>query len=362
MPTWKNKIAMDEALHTAEPTNTASDEAVLAMVEPELLDPSQDMPLLDTCQGCQELKLRVQRLEKDLEALKRPSPTPILGTTACYWITVAAHCLLLGTLGMAVEAVGFAVYPFIAGAIGSLAVCHVLPVRTIVHKFARTCLSATIVSTCLLLPVWVTSGVEYASLIAFPLFYLPPAFLSAWFIAKLFVWIRGWKILPKGHDGTVPMTSIWDLLTLTFIAAVYLAMCRLVLASDSIDMDTEENWYLVAVCLAAAIAGSLTSILTARGLLTENGIRFRWLFGAAIYAFSIVGAMSTIALLTGDASVGDLLIFMASFLPWSLAILVSPVITFALMRVAGYRISYPGFVRVETEFVPPREPLAESTG
>lgn len=300
-----------------------------------------------SCSGCQELGTRVARLEEQVArlSLSTSASAAMLGTTAAYWITIAVHGILLAIMTAGAAGMGTLLYAFLLGAIGTLGTCHVFPVRTVIHKLARTMVSVGVVSLSALIPFisQLNGGVE--EIFAGILLYVPPSFFLAWLVAKIFVWTRGWKIVAPNSNGIKPPFKISDMLLVTLIAAVYFSACRVAAGTVDVNWNDDGMISIIAVIAGASILGAVSSSLLARGLLTQGTrIRFRWVFGSFSVLLFTTGSFAAFFIFqNGDfGEWPEMAIYLVYAAASLLLCMLSPVVTFSLMRAAGYQLVVPG--------------------
>ena len=302
---------------------------------------------LQMCPGCRDLTGRIAELERRIAQLAETQSTlPVLGTRAAYWITIAAHCTLLAIMAAGEDLGGMLLYPFLFGAAGSLAVCHVFPIRGTLHKIGRTALTATCVTFFGFLP-WLLQldsfqdlGMSYMML----LLYFPPLFVVAWFTAKLFVWTRGWRIVPPGIEPKQIRLKIRDILLLTALVALYVSSIRWIAAAADVQFDDSQIWMLAAIGAGGSILGTIACSFFSRAMLIPGrSIQFRWMLAGASTVFACV-VMLTLYFVIAN---GDLqewpegMIYLIYALAGTAMCLVSPALTCLLLRFAQYRLVVP---------------------
>ncbi len=300
------------------------------------------------CSGCLALAERVERLEEVVARQGLRVSVPILGTTACYWIVIAIHSILFAIMTAGVESLGTLIYAFLTGSIGSLTVCHVFAVRSFTHKLVRTLLSVTVVSLAASIPFVLQLEGDFSDLFLMLLLYLPPCIFSAWFMLKIVAWTRGWRIVPPGSDGTKPPMKIREIFGLTLIVAVYLGACRVLIDFEEFDFSDGDILVMLAYIAVASFFGAVPAALLARGVLVASQkIRIRWAVASFILLTTTIICMTAFFLVQNGDSVQrqQLFIYGAYAVFAALLCALSPVITFLLMRSAGYYILYPGSTR-----------------
>lgn len=297
--------------------------------------------VLDYCAGCEALTQRVEQLEQHLAALSsRMVPFPeatVLSTPGCYWLTIGIHCVLFGLMSMGIELLGVLLYPFAMGAVGSLVVCHVLANRSVIHKFSRTLLSAVCICSVITLGLGLISGSSF-EILQMQLLFVPPMFCASWFAAKIFVWTRGWMIIPPSNDGVKLPMKIRDIFFVTLVVAVYFGVARAFAGESPLDLDDQESWPVLAIGIVACMLGALAAAMIARGALVPK-IRFRWLIGA--YLATTLGSLAMVVgflAFSGELADGsEIVAYLFYGLLGSALVILSPMITFLLMRSARYR-------------------------
>lgn len=319
----------------------AQESADLATLDTDInLLATDQRPLGDICAGCAELTERIERLERRLSQLDSPPAQAALGTTLCYWLCVGFHALLcFGSFGSDNTA-SFA-YIFVIGGCGTLAVCHVLSTRTFIAKTARSALSLAIVTSTIGLTMWLTDQNDLEDLFQVTALYLPVLVFAGWIVAKSFVWTRGWRIIPPGGSKQFSKPSIRDLMMITVVAAILFGAFRFTIG-DVAD-DLADEWMAFLIYIAAPVGtASLITVFLARVILSPR----EWVsIGQLILAiFAAIGSVILLyAMLLGlDGVDGDfsdlttLLIYCATSAGLGM---ISPLVTFALMRSAGYRFA-----------------------
>ncbi len=291
----------------------------------------------EVCAGCRELTLRVERLEARLAA-GFDVGSQALGTTACYWICLAVHAVVTFTLCSSAFTVSIAMLPLL-GAFGTAVVCHVLSTRPILEKSLRTLLSFSLVILSAVIPMQIAGVMDMTDIFPTVMIYSPPMFFSGWFVAKLFVWIRRWRIAPPGYNTELPKLKIRHLMGSTLVVAVYLGGTRY-LASGEIDFSgTELLLGMAYVAIPTAVATILASvmarlILSRRGHLIRNLLLFTtitFISGMLIYAI--------ISMYSGTEIGGEEMMMLVTYgVALLVGLLASPAFTFAMLRQSGYRI------------------------
>ncbi len=296
----------------------------------------------ETCAGCLALSQRVERLEQALGTVIATARPPVLNTTFCYWIIIALHSLLLSLMLCGIDALSLIIYPFLVGSVGSLAVCHALANRSVAHKFARSLLSACVVCGVASVPLITQMGSTFNELFEAMLIYIPLTFGCAWLAAKLFASARGWLILPPGVGAARIPFKISDILIVTLIAAVYFTAARALLDAEVLDFADADTLAMLGVIGLVSLVGGVMAACVARGCLTTRPrVQLRWIVGAcALAAGGMIGVLGYYYFEAGDA-----IIFLFYATACSLACVVSPAITFLLMRTANYRLGMPGEIQ-----------------
>ncbi|MEO8270800.1 MAG: hypothetical protein ABI557_13840 [Aureliella sp.] len=295
----------------------------------------------DVCAGCSELSARVERLEIAMESLRGVVPAQQLRTTACYWITLGVHCFFFWILSAGIEMLAMHLYAALSGAVGSLAACHVLPIRPVTHKFLRSVLSVALVGTAVMLPLMVAADLELVAVLPLLLIYVAPCFAAAWFAAKLFVWLGGWRIVPPGHSNNWPPMKIRDYFVVTLIAALYFGACRAMLSGNNVELSDPQSMYILAAIACAGLICASVATLMARGLLMHPpAIGWRWLFAASGVLIAVFFCLTGYSALQSEGLEGmsQWVVYSAFCLTYVLMCMLSPLTTFLLMRSAGYRL------------------------
>lgn len=297
------------------------------------------------CAGCRSLTLRVEQLENRLATLTSDSvAAPHLGTTACYWICIGVHAFAvfaaMGTpLGVTFGGIA------ILSAFGTWSVCHVLATRGFTEKILRSCLSASIVTAAALVPLVLIIELDYEDFFPMLLLGLPACMLSGWIICKLFVWVRGWRIVPPGYQSEYPRLQIRNLLVVTLMVAGYLALIRLSVDELSDLVDDE----LLMMTVYAVIPTSLSTLFAcfwARILLTSRtGKIARNLVLMLLVTPLVLGLfyLGLIASIQGFSSIDleSMLTIPVYAMLATILLGTSPVFSFVMLRSAGYRLLHP---------------------
>lgn len=299
-------------------------------------DPETD---LEMCEGCRELTLRVERLETLLQQQRKPQVAPVLGTTICYWLCVGVHAFFAFALSANEGLVTFGMMLFI-GSVATLTVCQVLSTRTIHMRLGRTLLSVNIVGWSSLIGLWLGDVAEPLEALPFVFAFFPPAFASAWIVAKMFVWVRGWRIVPPHHSPEHPRLQIHHLLLCTLLVAAYLAISRTLFDDIKDWIDTDVMITLAYLCIPT-VACTLVSCLLLRIVFAATAPRVVLGSILLVVGSTILMAVAcfAIVLLAGEASAdAEILVALLVYaIPLSFGVLLSSGGTFAMMRIANYR-------------------------
>lgn len=303
------------------------------MLDPTAIDSIHDSEA-DFCSGCRALELRVEKLEAMLAAAQVQPVDSQLGTTACYWICVGVHALFafLGCANeMFVTLAWTAFLPFIA----TLAVCHVLTTRSILHRFGRTVLSCTIIVSVSLLALQLGEIAEPSDILPFLLMVLPPAITASWLTGKLFVWVAGWRIVPPGKLSTLIKLQIRHLMICTLVVAGLLAVGRATLGPE--DWDSDYLMMAVFAVVPCMFCTVITSVL-ARSIMTKSK-------GQLALSLTLISLTSLIAvvlltmlltILAGEFDSESMILTSLYSLPMIISMMLSSLGTFTLMKSAGY--------------------------
>ena len=299
--------------------------------------PADDQPLGDICAGCEELTLRLERLERRLAELEYPSREQSFSTLHCYWLCVALHALV-AFAGIDDEGLTFG-YRFLMGACGTLAVCHVLTTRPVLEKFGRTLLAVIVVSLSMMLSGWISEMMEPIDLLSALSVYLPIMIVSGWLTAKVCVWTRGWRIIPPQGNREFPKLKIGDLMLVTLLAAAAFGAGRWALGDDEVGLAELLN---VSLFLSLPVVTSaVISVFLARVQLTQRPtVSFGAL--AMVMPLALIAVTLVYVLLRGlmtDWGLDDLYQLIWYSLTTTMIGMVSPVFTFSLMRAARYRFA-----------------------
>lgn len=299
----------------------------------------------EACAGCRELTARVERLEAALAA--RPLGTgPLtdstaLTTTACYWTCVGVHACVLFLMYAVEPLLQFGLMGTI-GAVATLVAVQVLSTRPIHVRTARTLLTTLIVTFAAMLGLWVGQDAEFMEIMPFMLLMYPPVFASGWLVAKLFVWVGGWRVVPPGKSSEYPRLGILHLLLCTLVIALYLGLNRLLIQDISDWIGEDVAGTLAYICIPMALCTVVACVL-ARILLVES-------IPKAIVACALLGVGTTITMLAvcilifalwGEFSFdAEIMLGLLIYsIPLTLGVFASAGGTFSLMRVAKYRFA-----------------------
>ncbi len=315
---------------------------VVLRSDPPITPDPQALP----CVGCRALTERVEKLERQLAELesKEIVVRASLSPAAHYWICLAAHALTVFGVCASSMFYAYATIVFL-GAIGTAAVAHVFSTRSVAEKTMRTLFSSSVVAGSGLLALGMNEEAGLDGFLPALLLYVPPIVVASWFVAKLFVWVRAWRLVPPGYPSEAPKLQIRHLMISTLMIAIYLGAVRYAVG------DQEEYWSIEVFAMLAYVAlpvgfVTLFSCVLARIMLTAR--RRHIVRNAILFAFSTVIAafFSYAGLLVimgeGLSMDADEMVGLAIYAIVGLAaIFISPVFTFALMRSAGYRFLHP---------------------
>lgn len=293
------------------------------------------------CPGCRELTLRVEQLERKLEHLTRLEASDQIGTTACYWSCVGGHALIAWLMFSSEPFVQIA-FMLCVGAVSTLTVCHVFSTRPIHLRVLRTFLSVSVVAVAAFIGMWMGELASPADLFPYLAVYLPPILAAAWFVAKLFVWIGRWRIIPPGHSSRYPRLQIQHLLLGTLLFAAYLA-ARQWLEVDFRDLFDNGLLSTVIALLVPLFLSVTVSSLLARTILTVPNRRLGLTICILACCTAITAVLMCMAFVLTyyDDDQGmdlSLVVGLMSYLaPMCVGVFFSSGGTFAMMRLAGYR-------------------------
>ena len=305
---------------------------------------SERRPLGDVCGGCRELEERVERLERHLLEKVAEVSTPALSTTGCYWICVSVHAFVTFSLCSNELGIQFGML-VIAGAVGTLAVCHVFSTRPIHVRIMRSLLSMAIVGGSALVAVSQGNLSTASDLLPAVQIYLPLLAGSAWFVAKLFVWTRGWMLVPPNGASEFPKLRIWHLFLATLVAAVYLAIGRVLIDDTDVFLGGEMMLLVLYITFPTAVCTVFACVLARIILQPPNPKKVlqATLLGTSAFALAALG-WGVLILISGDAdSIVELSLMVAFYAPLAaLGVFASPGFTFLMLRTAKYRFVIPG--------------------
>ncbi|MEZ6134782.1 MAG: hypothetical protein R3C53_07725 [Pirellulaceae bacterium] len=296
---------------------------------------------MQKCQGCTALTERLEKLERQVAALEQAvhfAESTVLGTTSCYWLTIAIHCVLLGLTAVGVEILGILFYPLIMGSIGSLMVSHVLANRAVIQKFARTLLSVACVGTVATTALSQATGVNSVwEIVQFLLVFIPPVFISAWLTGTVIAKTCDWMIVPVGNDGSRPRMKLSDFFFVTFVVAVYFSLFRGFVNPSSIDLSDADSWVILSFAGVASILNTIAAAMVARGVLVTK-VSIKWIVSACLlFALGLIGIFGGFLFLSGEFEISDALSYFGYTVICAILGVTSPLITFSLMRTARYR-------------------------
>jgi hypothetical protein len=299
------------------------------------------------CEGCRERTARIEQLERRIEELEDGSVSqPNFAATRCYWICLATHAVI--TLGLFLNpyTIQIGIVTTI-GFLGTLSACHGLSTRSLPARLWRTVVALTVVIGSAMIATSMQGGIDVSEMALMILFYLVPMLLTGWFVAKIFVWTRGWRLVPPGGTSESAKLQIRHLMIWTFVVAVLLTAGRLAVGDQT---EVFEGDVLVAVLWAAvpAVVSTLIGCVLARILLSRSNRKLvRKLFAfAAVSLVLVVGTYFAVLGAMGEISADG--VDLQSFVIISLyvvfavfGLMASPVFTFVMMRTANYRMIHP---------------------
>jgi hypothetical protein len=300
-------------------------------------------PLRDVCPGCADLAIRVERLERQLAARTEDVAGSPLGATGCYWICIGVHAFV--TFGLFSNEIGLQFGMLaMAGAVGTLAVCHVLSTRPMHTKLLRSLLSITIVGTSAIIAMALADMGDAGDLLRAICVYVPFFVGSAWFVAKIAVWTRGWRVVPPGGASEFPKLRIWHLLLCTFVVAVYLALVRLLVTDTEELLSAEMVGVVLYVTLPAAVCTVFACALAKVILLQNNPRVFLKATGLVLIALMVtVGGWILVFVLSGEVdNILEVSLALALYAPLTvIGVFASPCFTFLMLWIANYRFIVP---------------------
>ncbi len=306
--------------------------------------PTADQSAETSCAGCRQLTARVERLEQQLLSSQSDrTAVPRLATTSCYWICIVVHAVCIFLLYSSPYLIQLGMVAMI-GALATVTVCHAFSTLAIPGKILRTLLSCSIVIASALIAMSLQEILDVSEFMPFVLVYTPFFFASGWFVAKLFVWVRGWKIVPPGRETAAPKLQIWHLLTCTSFAALYLAVTRF-MVDDWTDLVAPESISVMLYVDLSVMIAALLSCLLARIILSHRGERMGRnlvlfavaVFGLSVTAYGVVAVLSGLDFTDADTILGLTVYFVLAVL----GLLASSTFTFVMLRLAKYRMCHP---------------------
>jgi hypothetical protein len=176
----------------------------------------------------------------------------------------------------------------------------------------------------------------------FLLIYFPPIFAGGWLVAKLFVWIRGWKIVPPRYSSQYPRLQIQHLLLCTFFFAAYLAVGQLleIDAADWIDIGMFATLFylgiplIVCVSVSSLLAKIVLSVPSERVVFRVLLLAFFSTLLLALVCLAVVPLLTDFTM-DWETTLG-LFVYIA---PMGVGVFASSGGTFAMMRLAGYQFA-----------------------
>jgi hypothetical protein len=232
----------------------------------------------------------------------------------------------------------------LAGAIGTLAVVHVLSTRPIHLKILRTILSTGIVVAGAFAGMALAGFDSSDETLAAVCLCFPFLFGSAWLATKMFVWTRGWRLIAPNGPSELPKLRIWHLLFFTFIVAVYLAVSRWLITDADEVLGVEALSMLTFITIPTAVFTAFSCALARVMLRPKNPRKFRHavLFTTSALVASACTWTLALLLLGGGGSLAEFALGLLLYMPLTtIGILASPCFTFLMLRLANYRLVAP---------------------
>lgn len=295
------------------------------------------------CDGCRDLTLRVERLEQHLAALPIGNPHK-LTTNACYWICVAVHAVLTFMLMSSALMVQVGLV-MLLGAIGTATSTHVLSSRPTYKKLPRTMAAFAIVTGSGLLSISMADLVDVTEFVSTLMIYLPVLLGCSWFVAKLFVWTRGWRIVPPGEPDVSAKLQIRQLLFCTLLIAIYLGSVRYFFFEELAEVSASELALSLVYFVVPVSASTLFACLISRILLSPSGhlVRNLCLLGSFLLLLTALVYGIFFAINGGESLGSETVVALMTYGMVALTgILASPAFTYTMMRWANYRMVHPG--------------------
>jgi hypothetical protein len=282
-------------------------------------------------------------LERALAARAEEVGGPSLSTTGCYWICVAVHafaifCLFSSQIGIQLGMLA------LAGAVGTLAVCHVLSTGPVHTNLLRSLLAITVVGASAISGMAIGNEVDANDALSAIWVHLPFFVGSAWIVAKIAVWARGWRVVPPRGANAFPKLRIWHLLLYTFVAALYLAVARWLVTDREDVLSPAIVGGVLYVALPAAFCTVFACLLAKMILLQNNPRVLLKVTGLALSALavSVFGWTSVFMLSGGVDNIFEVALALVLYAPLSVVgVFASPCFTFVMLRIANYRFVVP---------------------
>ena len=304
---------------------------------------SEEVSIARECDGCRDLRKRVEHLESLLQrggyvGRSAQRPPVRMSTHTCYAICLFFHAMLLA-ITCNDDLMILAGLPLVCGAISTLAICHALANRSVALKMLRSWVSFAVCMFAVTIPMILSSGwsVFESVLGLYSTIVVTVCGISCWSVAKVFGLCTGWRIIVPGIKGAKQPLRVQDLLAITLFAAVWLAAMRFFADEFSEYASTEATAIIGILALTSALT-TIIGILVARMLLNESGyVPFGRLALTVLSGAGLVSVLVLIVIISLEAGSWDseVLLYVAS---WSIFFASSPLLTFTLMRFAGYEM------------------------
>ena len=321
-----------------------------------------------TCDRCKALTARVEQLEKvvaqhlaDHGSISSLQGAPI-NTTACYWICVVSHAVVIFLVSVNMMFASSS-FPLVLASFATLSICHVLSTRPVHHRVLRTLLSISVVASASLAGFSFADIAEPLEIIPFMLIYGTPTFLSGWFVAKLFVWISGWRFFAPGQSETMPKLQIRHLMACTLGIAVMLGIGNFLeidLTSD-IDIQNDSLHTVLFVCFPVMLCTAASCFILRTILNQSSGRMVLELFTIAVVT-TVVGivGITFICVMIGETDFDSVFNISLYNIPLLLGIGLSAGGTFAMLRAAGYRFTSTKLQGLKSKLQTPADPISSS--
>lgn len=287
------------------------------------------------CTGCEELELRVARLERASATSSLGDETK-LGTTMCYWVCVGAHGMFAFFASCVPQFIAYCL-PISIASLATLSICHVVSTRPVGHRSLRTILSVAVVMLPMLAGFYLSQGIDVTDLFSILFFFAPPAIACCWLIAKLFVWIAGWRIVAPSGSVNHPKLLIRHILVTTLLMAGVFAISRGFEIDPESVAGNDILMLVVYACLPAAFCTCIGCFL-ARNIFTKSGNQLvvSLIVLSVISTVVLVGLIAAILGVVGELETESFLYLAFYGLLTVAGIGLSTGGTFVMMRLAGY--------------------------